>query len=304
MFCRPYGALMLTKLMSILKSRKKRIIKIVAAALVLGLVFAGVWAFFIEPNRLVVHEETLELQDWPAGFNKLRIAVLADLHVGAPYIDAGKLQLVVSKVNQMQPDLIVLLGDFMSSVRGGKVVEPEFIAENLKGLHARYGVFAVLGNHDWWFDGRRVMRALESVGIRVLENDVARIELNGQAIWLMGLGDLWTSKPDIEGTLTKITDTNPVIVLTHNPDLFPKIPSRVILTLAGHTHGGQVNLPFVGRLRVPSEYGQRYAAGHIVENNHHLFVTTGIGTSIIPIRFRVPPEIVLLTLTSAPGVAR
>lgn len=268
-----------------------------AAALVLGLVLAGIWGFFIEPNRLVVNEETLELQDWPASFDNLKIAVLSDLHVGSPYIDAQKLQLIVSKVNQMQPDLVVLLGDFMSSVRGGKVIEPEFIAENLKGLCARYGVFAVLGNHDWWFDGKRVMHALEGVGIRVLENDVARIEINDQAIWLMGLGDLWTSKPDIEGSLAKITDTNPIIVLTHNPDLFPKIPSRVILTLAGHTHGGQVNLPFVGRLKVPSEYGQRYAAGHVVENNHHLFVTTGIGTSIIPIRFRVPPEIVLLTLT-------
>jgi predicted MPP superfamily phosphohydrolase len=287
--------------MRIPKPRKKLIIKIVTFALLLGLVFAGVWGFFIEPNRLVVHEETLELRDWPAGFDKLKIAVLADLHVGSPYIDAEKLQLIVSKVNQMQPDLIVLLGDFISAVRGGKVIEPEIIAENLKGLRARYGVFAVLGNHDWWFDGTRVMRALESVGIRVLENDVARVEHDGQAIWLVGLGDLWTSKPDIEGTLAKITDANPVIVLTHNPDLFPKIPARVTLTLAGHTHGGQVNLPFVGRLRVPSEYGQRYAAGHVVENNHHLFVTTGIGTSIIPVRFRVPPEIVLLTLTSALG---
>jgi predicted MPP superfamily phosphohydrolase len=291
--------------MPIPKPGKKLVIKIVAAALILGLVFAGVWGFFIEPNRLVVNQETISLAGWPASLDNLKVAVLSDLHVGSPYIDAQKLQLIVSKVNELQPDLIVILGDFViQNVWGGKFVEPEFIAENLKGLRARYGVFAVLGNHDWWFDGIRVMRALESVGISVLENDVAQIELSGQAIWLVGLGDLWTRKPDIEGTLAKITDTNPVIVLTHNPDLFPKIPSRVILTLAGHTHGGQVNLPFVGRLKVPSDYGQRYAAGHIIENNQHLFVTTGIGTSIIPVRFRVPPEIVLLTLTSGPGVAK
>jgi predicted MPP superfamily phosphohydrolase len=290
--------------MPIPKSRKKLILKLTALALLLGLVFVGIWAFFIEPNRLVVHEETLQLQDWPTGFDGLKIAVLADLHVGAPYIDAAKLQLIVSKVDQAQPDLIVLLGDFMSSVRGGKVVEPEMIAENLKGLHARYGVYAVLGNHDWWFDGIRVMHALEGAGIRVLENDVARIEINGQALWLAGIADLWTSNPNIEGTLAKVTDASPVIVLTHNPDLFPKIPARVVLTLAGHTHGGQVNLPLVGRLKVPSDFGQRYAAGHVIENNHHLFVTTGIGTSIIPVRFRVPPEIVILTLTAAPGVAR
>jgi uncharacterized protein len=134
---------------------------------------------------------------------------------------------------------------------------------------------------------------------------VARIERDGQAIWLAGLKDIWTNRPDIEGTLQKVSDESPVIVLTHNPDLFVRIPQRVILTLAGHTHGGQVYLPLAGRIRVPSEFGQRYAAGHVLENNHHLYVTTGIGTSIIPVRFLVPPEIVILTLkTSAPTGAR
>jgi predicted MPP superfamily phosphohydrolase len=265
----------------------------------------GIYAFFIEPNRLVMHEEVIQLADWPASFDHLKVAVLSDLHVGSPFITLDKLQMIVSKVNQTEPDMIVLLGDFViQDVWGGEFVEPEIIAENLKGLRARYGVFAVLGNHDWWYDGARVRRALEAVGIRVLDDEVLRIEQNGQAIWLAGLRDAWTNQTDVEGTLRKVTDENPIIVLTHNPDLFPRIPSRVILTLAGHTHGGQVNLPFVGRLKVPSEFGQRYAAGHILEDNHHLFVTTGIGTSIIPVRFRVPPEIVILTLTSVPNGAR
>ncbi len=288
--------------MTIQKNRKKRVFLIAAAALALILVLTGIWTLFIEPNRLVVKEEAIELANWPSGFGNLKIAVLSDLHVGSPFIDAEKVHYIVSQVNQAQPDLIVLLGDFMiQGVVGGTQVEPESIAENLKGLRARHGVFAVLGNHDWWYDGPRVQRSLESVGIRVLENDVARIERDGQSIWLAGLTDAWTNRTDIEGTLQKVTDENPVIVLTHNPDLFVLIPSRVILTLAGHTHGGQVNFPFFGRLKVPSEYGQRYAIGHIIENNHHLFVTSGIGTSIIPVRFRVPPEIVILTLKG--GVA-
>jgi uncharacterized protein len=287
------------------KSRKKRILLIAAGALALALILTGIWAFLIEPNRLVVREETIVLPNWPPGFENLKIAVLSDLHVGSPFIDAEKLQLIVSQVNQAQPDLVVLLGDFMSSVRGGKVIEPEIIAENLKNLRARHGVFAVLGNHDWWYDGPRVGRALEAVGIRDLEDDVMKIERDGQAIWLAGLKDAWTNRTDINGTLRKVTDENPIVVLTHNPDLFVRIPQRVILTLAGHTHGGQVNLPFFGRTKVPSEFGQRYAAGHVFENNHHLFVTTGIGTSIIPVRFRVPPEIVILTLkASAPEGAR
>jgi predicted MPP superfamily phosphohydrolase len=289
------------------KSRKKRATLIAAAVLALIVALTGIWGFLIEPNSLVVREETIELANWPSGFENLRVAVISDLHVGSPFINAEKLHYIVWKVNGAQPDLIFILGDFMSSMRGGTVVEPEIIAENIKGLHARYGVFVVLGNHDWWYNGARVYHALEAVGFRILENDVARIERNGQAIWLAGLTDAWTNRADVEGTLLKVTDENPVIALTHNPDLFVKIPPRVILTLAGHTHGGQVNLPFFGRLKVPSMYGQRYAAGHIVENNHHLFVTTGIGTSIIPVRFRVPPEIVILTLrtaAAAPGSAR
>jgi uncharacterized protein len=287
------------------KSRKKRIILITAAVLVLIPVLTGIYAFLIEPSRLVVKEETIRLANWPSGFENLKIAVLSDLHVGSPFITAEKLRFITLQVNATQPDLIVLLGDFMSSVRGGKVIEPEVIAENLKNLRARHGVYAVLGNHDWWYDGPRVGRAFEAVGIRVLDDDVMRIERDGQAIWLAGFKDAWTNRTDINGTLRKVTDENPIIALTHNPDLFVKIPPRVILTLAGHTHGGQVNFPFFGPTKVPSEYGQRYAAGHIIENNHHLFVTTGIGTSIIPVRFRVPPEIVILTLKmDAPGGAR
>lgn len=287
------------------KSRKKRVFLIAVGALLLAVALTGIWAFLIEPNRLVVKEETIRLANWPKGFENLKIAVLSDLHVGSPFITAEKLRFITLQVNATQPDLIVILGDFMSSVRGGKVIEPEFIAENLKNLRARHGVFAVLGNHDWWYNAPRVERALEAVGIRVLEDDVAKIERNGQAIWLAGLKDAWTNQTDINGTLSKVTDENPIIALTHNPDLFVKIPPRVILTLAGHTHGGQVNFPFFGRTKVPSEFGKRYAAGHIIENNHHLFVTTGIGTSIIPVRFRVPPEIVILTLKSdAPDGAR
>jgi predicted MPP superfamily phosphohydrolase len=178
-------------------------------------------------------------------------------------------------------------------------IEPEIIAGILKDLRARFGVYAVLGNHDWGYDGYRVRKALESTGvIKVLENEVTQININGESLWLAGLVDKWTRIQDVDGTLRKIPPGQTIIALTHNPDIFPTIPPSVSLTLAGHTHGGQVNLPFVGRLIVPSDYGQKYAAGLIVEQGKSLFVTTGIGTSIFPVRFRVPPEIAILTLKS------
>jgi uncharacterized protein len=279
------------------KARWKRVSKITALALALLLACLAAWTLFVEPNRLVFRDANLYLPNWPAGLEGMKVAVLSDLHVGSPYVGTDKLSYIVMRVNAAQPDMVVLLGDFViQEVVGGKFVEPEVTAGILKGLRARLGVFAVLGNHDWWYDGLRVKRALESAGIIVLEDDAARVERGGEAFWVAGLADAWTNQTDIRGTFARVTDEGAVIAITHNPDIFPKIPRRAALTLAGHTHGGQVNLPFLGRLRVPSEFGQRYAAGHVVEDGRHLFVTTGIGTSIFPVRFRVPPEIVFLTL--------
>jgi uncharacterized protein len=206
---------------------------------------------------------------------------------------------IVTMTNSEKPDLIVLLGDYMVTDHFLKyTVKPEVIAMALKDLHASGGVFAVLGNHDWWYDGPRVRRALESVGIRVLDNEVTRVDTAEGSFWLAGLADVLTRPRNIEETLQQVPAGEPNIVITHGPDLFPEIPSSVSLTLAGHTHGGQVNLPLVGRLIVPSNYGQRYAAGSVDENGKKLFVTTGIGTSFLPVRFRVPPEIAILTLNS------
>jgi predicted MPP superfamily phosphohydrolase len=154
-------------------------------------------------------------------------------------------------------------------------------------------VFAVLGNHDWWYDPTRVRRALEKEGIRVLDNQAVKIEHRGKTFWLAGFADAWAGHPNIEGTLRQITDDGPVIAFTHNPQIFPSIPARVSLTIAGHTHGGQIWLPFIGR---PVISDWPYAIGHIIEGGRHLFVTPGIGTSIWPVRLGVPPEISLLTI--------
>jgi len=278
-------------------ARKKAVVLVsVPFALLLSL---GCWACLIEPNRLIVHQETISLPNWPASLDGFRVAAISDIHAGSPFIGIEKVRQIVSMTNDQKPDLIVLLGDFVVTDRFFKhTIDPEVIAEALKDLHAPTGIYAVLGNHDWWFDGYRVRRALEAVGIKVLENEVARVEAKGEKLWLAGLADALTRPQDVYGTLSKVPSGESAIVLTHVPDVFPLITTQIRLTLAGHTHGGQVNLPFVGRPVVPSQYGQRYAAGLVVENGKHLFVTTGVGTSIIPIRFRVPPEIAILTLKS------
>ena len=242
---------------------------------------------------LVVRHRRMELAGWRS---EVRIAVLSDLHMGSPHVGLDKLRTIVEKTNAENPEMVVLLGDFVTGgpngARWGGFVEPEQIAQELKKLRAPLGVYAVLGNHDWWYDGDRVGRALTEVGIPVLENQAVHV---GSAFWLGGIADFWTRDPDIAGTLRQVTTDDPVVLITHNPDIFPEVPQRVSLLLAAHTHGGQVKLPLIGRVIPTSRLG--YDAGEYVERGRHLFVTTGIGTSIVPVRFGVPPEIVILTLS-------
>jgi predicted MPP superfamily phosphohydrolase len=181
-------------------------------------------------------------------------------------------------------------------VPGGRFVSPEVAAGELSKLSAPAGVFAVLGNHDWWLDAPRVERALETAGISVLEDEAQALEIDGCEFWLVGVSDFWEGPHDIGRALRGVPESSPSVLFTHNPDIFPDVPPHVTLTIAGHTHGGQVYIPGIGRPIVPSKFGERFAIGHIVETERHLFVSSGLGTSRLPVRFLVPPEVSVLTL--------
>jgi hypothetical protein len=275
--------------------RKALLLFIPSVALVLGL-----WAFVLEPASLEVNRYELTLPRWPAEQDGLLVALLSDLHVGSPFNGAEKLEEIVARVNQARPRIVLLAGDYVvSGVRGSEFVPPETTASILTKLEAPLGVFAVLGNHDYWYDAPRVSAAFESRGIRVLEDECLRIEGEGFDFWLVGIGDILEATPNVGSILDGLPEGVAAIALTHNPDLFPEIPDRVAVTLAGHTHGGQVDFPLWGAPVVPSRFGERYVRGHVVEGGRHLFVTSGLGTSILPVRFRVPPEIALLRIESA-----
>ncbi|HXT61807.1 MAG TPA: metallophosphoesterase [Pyrinomonadaceae bacterium] len=274
-----------------------RRLRIFIVLLLLAVALCGIWATLIEPNRLIVRHETLRIATWPKELNGLRIAVIGDIHTGAPFIDDRKLGRVVELINQENPDLIVLLGDYMSpNSWHSHLVAPGVTAGILKDLRAPLGTYAVLGNHDWWYGGEKVRAALEANGIHVLEEEVAEVRFRNSSFWLLGFADLWTRPQHIQETLMKTPDAARTIALSHNPDMFIHTQATMPLMLAAHTHGGQVKLPILGAPIVPSYFGPRYTAGDIIEQGHHLFITTGIGTSILPVRFRVPPEIVILTI--------
>jgi hypothetical protein len=267
------------------------------------------YAFAIEPRfRLEVTRYRLTPPGWPHGQRPVRIAVIADPHACEPWMPLSRLEEIVDVTNSLEPDLTVLLGDFVAGLRRFRTAEVpvEAWGKAYAGLKAPLGVRSILGNHDWWTDVDLIRSTLTNNGIPVMENTVERIQPpEGPDFWLAGLGDQlayhighseFIGVDDLPGTLAQVTDDQPIVLLAHEPDIFTKVPARVSLTLSGHTHGGQVNLPFIGRPIVPSKYGDRFAYGHIVEDDRHLIVSGGLGCSMLPVRFRVPPEIVLIDL--------
>jgi uncharacterized protein len=265
---------------------------------VIFLVLFGLFAYgvLIEPGMLVVREQEVKVPHWAIGLNHLRVVVLSDLHVGSLHINVEKLHRIVEEVNQQQPDIVFLLGDYVTGHGGKTSLKPEAFVKELAGLKSQFGVYSVLGNHDWWYNGEDVRRELEKANIHVLENNAEPVLIKGATLWVAGLADSWTRSADIKAALGKIPATQSSVLLMHNPDSFVDVPASVSLSLAGHTHGGQVALPFVGALVVPTKLGSRYARGFIEEGGKHYFITSGIGTSIFPIRFGVPPEICVLDL--------
>ena len=265
----------------------------------------GAYAAVEAAQRLVVTRYRLNPPHWRKG-QKLSIAVIADLHAAGPNMGVARVREVVDAANAQGCDLIVLLGDFFATHRFvTEVVEPPVWAAELARLRAPLGVYAIYGNHDWWHDIEGVRQALRKVGIPAMENDAVRLGPQGSRFWLAGLGDqiaYWLGPSrfrgvdDLPGTLKQVDTDDPVVLLVHEPDIFTEVPERVSLTLAGHTHGGQIRLPFVQPFWAPSQYGARFAYGHIVERGRHMVVSGGLGCSKVPLRLGVPPEIVRVDL--------
>lgn len=277
--------------------RKPWLRRALIAWMVLG-VAIGLYGMAWEPARLVERRHAIALDDWPAACNGLRIDHITDMHTGSPHNGLANLDRVIDRLVASDSQAVVMTGDYVIlSVFLGTYIGPEPIAQRLRRLTARKPVYAVLGNHDWWKDGAHIRRTFEAAGVVMLEDEARHVQLGGCPLWIVGVGDLWESRHDIAKAFSWVDGTDPVVVITHNPALFPQMPVRGALMLAGHTHGGQISLPGVGQ---PAMWGKgeegRYVVGHYMDGGRHLFVSPGIGTSILPVRIGMPPEISQLIL--------
>lgn len=257
---------------------------------------AGLGGFaYWESGDLQVRSLPVPVPGLPPGFVGCRIALLADLHHGW-FISRSYLAGAVNLANSLHPDLILLLGDYID-------IDASYIApviEEVSNLRAPLGVFAVQGNRDIRIN--RILTTTELARRKICEltNSGRWIERDGSKIWLCGIDDSTVGHPDVAAALGGAPRDAIALAMTHNPDVTETLDDpRVRLVCCGHTHGGQIDLPLIGRPFIPSAFGQKYAIGLVQAPHTKTFVTTGIGSIFPPLRFRCPPEVALLTLAAA-----
>jgi len=246
-----------------------------------------------EPFMLVIERQEIQLRRLPKDLDGFRIVHLSDFHYG-PLTNSKHLERAVEAANDLHPDLVALTGDYISHDR----VYAAPCAEVVGRLRARHGVYAVLGNHDHWTDAALIADLFHAEGIRVLINEGMRVDLRGESFWLAGVNDTMVGLEDLSLSLAGSREDEMKLLLAHNPIILRRAArARVDLVLSGHTHGGQVTLRAEknrsGRPR------RRLLRGLGRRGQTQIYVTRGLGTVVLPIRYGCPPEISLLELRSA-----
>jgi len=277
------------------KLSRRKLIKTVAAAAIGSGIGAGGYAAWLEPRWVELNRIEVGIEGLPAPFEGFTIAHLTDMHrhepIGLPYIRKC-LDLAASA----GPDVVAITGDFVSQTAD---YMPGLAAE-IRTLAGRFATYAVLGNHDYWAGADKIRDSLREVGVRVLVNEAIVIERGSASLSLVGLDDLWEGKPDLNRALARVPSESTKVVIEHNPDLIVDLADPGIeLALCGHTHGGQVALPFVGPLIVPSKFGAKYAKGLFRIGKTQMYVNKGIGAIRPTVRFLTRPEVALVRLSAS-----
>lgn len=243
-----------------------------------------IWSIFIEPYKLEIKRYTIK-DDQLKG---LKIVFASDFHFKKN--QTKQAENIIKIINNENADLVLLGGDFINGHKEKSSLPIKEIAHHFSKITSP--TYTVLGNHDYGAGNTKITKEFEQYKINVLSNNNKKVTVKNKTIYIAGVQDLQTGYPDINKALENTE--KPTILLTHSPDIFPEILQDINLTLAGHVHGGQIRIPLLGAIIIPSKYGNKYSQGLIVENKQKMIVTKGIGTSILPLRFNCKPEIVVI----------
>lgn len=263
------------------------------AVVILGGALLIAYMYSVAVRNPVVRRANVAMPDWPRGTPPLHIVLLADIHVGTPDMPSSRLEKIVGQVNALQPDLVLIAGDFVSDKHMGRSRDVAEAIAPLRRLHPRLGIYAVQGNHDHW-RGKEVPIALQRTGVKLLTNRAAQLG----PLSLGGVDDAFTGRDRVPETIAAMRRLRGSrVLLTHSPDVTPSIPKDVTLILAGHTHCGQVSFPLVGALYYESKYDDRFGCGVTTDGGAKRVITSaGLGTSMLPLRLGAVPDIWLITL--------
>jgi len=280
-----------------LRTSRRKFLRLAATA---GVAAIAADSIVLEPNFPQIIRQEIALRRWPERMDGFNIALLSDFHYD-PYFSCHPLRAAIGMVNDLRPDLIALTGDFVSTAlldsndrKAALAADP--CASLLSKLNARHGLWAVMGNHDFFTDQDHVIGALQAQGIRVLSNQSVPIEVNGARFWLAGVNDVLGGTANLGTTLQGIAGGDATVLLAHEPDYADRVATfPVDLQLSGHSHGGQIRIPLLLNLYLP-ELGRKYVWGLYKIGGLTLYTNAGLGTVNLPIRLNCPPEITLLTL--------
>ena len=250
---------------------------------------------FAHAQPHVVRHYSLTLPGWPVLPRAMRIAFLSDFHVGSHTDDIARYTAIAKDVAAFLPDVVLFGGDYVNMQLAGRGrVPPRVIARLLARMMGRHGRFAVLGNHDYCYGEQEVAAALHAHGIAVLDHGRGSVNVGRHSIDVVGLPDAHVVRERGRTLLQSLAMDRPTIVLAHDPVWFKDVPRGPHLTLAGHTHGGQIKFPGLGVIRNSSRAPLRWSHGLVVEGGRHMIVTAGLGSSGVPLRVGVPPEYVII----------
>jgi predicted MPP superfamily phosphohydrolase len=280
----------------LIPATRRQFLRAAAAA---GVVAIAGDAILLAPNRPRIVRQDFFLPRWPERMNGFTVAVLSDFHYD-PHFSIHPLRAAIAMVSRLHPDLIALTGDFVSVPLVGDDQKAAFAAEPcarlLRQMTAPHGLWAVMGNHDDGTDPEHVTRALQAENIRVLANHSEPIEQDGARFWLAGVNDVMSGTADLSKTIRVVPAGEAVVLLAHEPDFADEAAQYPIdLQLSGHSHGGQIRIPFLPPLYLP-ELAKKYVWGTYHVGPLMLHTSAGLGTVGVPMRLNCPPEITLLTL--------